>query len=229
MFEIRDLSAINADAITLKERISNTNRWVSKHPDTDPNYYEFIDFLVSFGELAFYATKYFDQNGWPKLPDGKKEMTHYDVWRATPELESCDQELTKLTNSRGIGKIGFTNYVINEEANTFYSYLFKDCVTGDYIVDHDPIMRRIKKELICKSFSVPFYIWQEKRENPNYQYDNEEEYETLQAMKACYEASESLYPQYQTHITAMFDQIQKNSKFAKPVDAQQDNISFGTK
>ena len=47
-------------------------------------------------------------------------------------------------------------------------------------------MSRIKKEILCKSVSIPFYIWQERRTNPNFQYDNTTEFNELKEMYSLY-------------------------------------------
>ena len=157
------LEEINDDAKALNLTIEYVNEWVKDHPGTDPNYYEFIELLVSFGRLTSAATKYFEGNKcWPLLPTGKP-MDHHDAWRSTPELECCYLNLEKLKKARKISEKGFTDFWLSDisaAAYHFFTDLEKDCVTGMY---NDCLVFEDKKKLICSSFGVLFHIWQEQR------------------------------------------------------------------
>ena len=79
--ERNKLEEINDDAKALNLTIEYVNEWVKDHPGTDPNYYEFIELLVSFGRLTSAATKYFE---------GKKCCLY------------CRQESKWITMMRGV-------------------------------------------------------------------------------------------------------------------------------
>ena len=73
-------------------------------------------------------------------------------------------------------------------------------------------MQRTKKELLCKSMSVPFYIWQVQREKPDYEYDNAAEFRGMKAMLDIYKSEGNT--QFVPEIEAMFDVIEKNYKYS---------------
>ena len=86
------------------------------------------------------------------------------------------------------------------------------------------------------SFSVPFYIWQVQRKEPNYQYDNSSEFDTMKKMRdlnvSLYPTQYSEYdkddnliyegPQFGNYIDAMFDQIEKSYKYSDAKGAKEE-------
>ena len=72
--------------------------------------------------------------------------------------------------------------------------------------------------------STSFYIWQAQKGNPNYQYDNQGEYETIKDMISLYEATE-IPCQYKEQISNLFAKIERTSKFS----GQQSLSSIGQK
>ena len=232
---MKNLESITAETEMLTANLKRINDWVAQNPDTDPNYYEYIEQLVRFGELAADVSKYFDQVGWPTDEKGK-ELTHYDAWRSTPELETCHAELLKLAQARENGKKGFTDPDTNPEAVEFLRELRTRCTIGEYFTSNDPDYRKMKQKLICMSFSVPFYIWQVQRKEPNYQYDNSSEFDTMKKMRdlnvSLYPTQYSEYdkddnliyegPQFGNYIDAMFDQIEKSYKYSDAKGAKEE-------
>lgn len=221
-----NLEEITRNTKMLTSDLKRINAWVEQNPNTDPNYYEYADCLVRLGELASDITKYYDQVGWP-IVEGET-LTHYDAWRSTPELEACSIELKKLANLRGICKEGFSDRKTNPDVYKYLVELNARCVIGEYFTGENPAYRKMKKELICKSLSVPFYIWQVQRTEPDYQYDNREEYEQ---MKQYHDYNVQLYPeqysiqyldgssykgpQFGDHIDKMFKRIEASYKYAE--------------
>ena len=230
------MNMVNLEDITkntkmLSSDLKRINAWVEQNPNTDPNYYEYVDCLVRFGELTSDISKYFEQVGWPVV-DGKT-FTHYDAWRSTPELEACYRELRKLADFRGICKEGFSDPKTNPDVYNYLVELNTRCTLGEYFTGDNPTYRKMKRELICKSFSVPFYIWQVQRTQPDYQYDNSDEYEQMKQYRdyniqlypdqfIFIDTDESRYegPQFGDHIDKMFKRIEASYKYAETKDNQ---------
>ena len=82
-----------------------------------------------------------------------------------------------------------------------------------YDVPEDEQTKELKKELLCKSMSVPFYIWQVHRTEPEYEYDNDSEFNSMKAMLDIYksEGNTEFVPQ----IEALFNVIEKNYKYSE--------------
>lgn len=231
-----ELKEINEQAKLLQDRIIGINEWISANPNTDPDYYEFVDCLIQFGELTWDVCKYFDQNGWPTFKEKDETMTHYNSWQATSELENCYKELQKLSQVRKINQEGFSNPNTNPDVYNFLSDLRARCAIGEYFAGDSMEYRRLKKELICKSFSVPFYIWQVKQKDPSYQYDNITEFEMMQQYRtmnaACYPEQETIHysdgtcyvgPQFGEHLDKMFEYIEHNYKYMNTKKESKEN------
>ena len=85
---------------------------------------------------------------------------------------------------------------------------------GTYILPSTQEDRKIKRELICKSMSVPFYIWQVQKAEPNYKYDNQLEFDKMKEMFCLYRDSEKPC-QFEEQIIGLFAKIEKDYKYNK--------------
>lgn len=83
----------------------------------------------------------------------------------------------------------------------------------NYDIPEDIETKRIKKELLCKSMSVPFYIWQVQREKKDYEYDNATEFSGMKAMLDIYKSEGNT--QFVPEIEALFGVIEKNYKYSE--------------
>ena len=171
-----NIELIERVAKNLAKRISGTNQWISENPNTSPNMYEYVSYLIDFGQLANMLNNYFEQTEWPIDPESNMPFSSNDIWRTTPGIYASYTELLKLGESRRIYTEGFCKQ--DEEAYYFLLDLKHCCITGHY-KSPPGIMFDVTKEVLCKSISIPFYIWQTKLENPEYQYDNFDEYNDL--------------------------------------------------
>ena len=70
--------------------------------------------------------------------------------------------------------------------------------------------------------SVPFYIWQVQRTEPNYQFDNEHEFNGLKEMFALYETTENPC-QYKIQIENLLSKIEEDYKYKSPKTADKPN------
>ena len=92
---------------------------------------------------------------------------------------------------------------------------------AEYYVPEDKEIERIKKEILCKTASIYFYIWQVKQTNPDYQYDNEAEWNNLlQAYEIYKDSVKYVGPQFGKEIENMFAVIEKNYKYSDTEEKQ---------
>ena len=101
----------------------------------------------------------------------------------------------------------------SEEANSLYNAVKQSQISMNYDIPEDIETRRIKKELLCKSMSVPFYIWQVQREKQDYEYDNATEFSGMKAMLDIYKSEGNT--QFVPEIEALFGVIEKNYKYSE--------------
>ncbi len=89
------------------------------------------------------------------------------------------EELAKMYRKRKIFTEECSFIEENEQHKAFLQRLFDDCVTGRYVPYQDEQAERKRRELICKVFSVPFWLYGMAKENPSYRYDNVSEYSDM--------------------------------------------------
>lgn len=187
--------------------------------------YEYIDCLVQFGEIVREMTLYYDKNGWPKQEKSDEEFTRYEVWKCDPELTACFLELKGLKEMRKIGQEGFGTLSSDLMIHDYLATLEYRCVTGEYMIPEQSNMVALKRELLCKSFSIPFYIWQVKRMEPVYQYDNMAEWNNVLAMYNQYDTNSPVHdlyddyvgPQFGYFIEQVIDRVNQNYKYKEAI------------
>ena len=141
----------------LRSDMEAINTWIENNPETDPNIYEMCDCWLKLGTLASEISKYGNSHN----SDDSYEVGSY--------MLSCHEEMKKMENLRDI--YNHTFFVENGDALSLY----QNEIVGDALVcstDYD----NVTKELLKKSLSVPFYIWQEQQKNSAFRYDNEKEF-----------------------------------------------------
>lgn len=99
----------------------------------------------------------------------------------------------------------------SEEATALYNAVKQSQRDMDYDIPEDIETRSLKKELLCKSMSVPFYIWQVQRTEPEYQYDNAREFNDMKAMLDVYKQEGNT--QFVPEIESLFNVIEQNYKY----------------
>lgn len=160
-----------AEGQALQARLRNINAWIRENPNTDVNVYEMMDCHVSVAELL-------SQFG--PLIQGR-DLYHI------PEISGCINELSEMYMLRRDKLNAFLN--TNEPARALFDKVTASINKMDYEVFANPVARDAKKEMLCKSVSIPFYIYQEERKNPFYQYDNESEYQAVRQLQEDYIAT----------------------------------------
>ena len=198
---------------SLRTRLHGINEWIRNNPTiTDPNAYEIMDCNIAFAEIIRELKDYYVSIG-----EISEDLDTYAGPMATvnfianghPDIEYCYHELGIMDDLRHIATHPFFT---TPEVDELYRSI-KSCQDfANYDIPNSEDERRIKRELICKSMSVPFYIWQVQRTEPNYQFDNEQEFNGMKDMFALYEASEEPC-QYKIQIQNLLSKIEENSKF----------------
>lgn len=225
-----NLEQINEKAITLARRLGGyTDRsgkhspgiidWIKEHPDAAPNLYEMMDCNIEYAEILSMLKAYYDQNGYPVIIDGgrKRRATANDLSRLHDALGKCFFHLFEMDTLRDVKHHPFLQ---QKEANAMYCAIKISELNLNYIVPTAPDLQRIKKEMLCKAMSVPFYIWQVQRTDPNYQYDNKEEFEGMQEAFALYQTS-GQQQQFAKLVQDLHNKINSNYKYS----TQENNIS----
>lgn len=215
------LTKIEERLVNLSDRINGNpekgilgiNPWIESNPTiTDPNAYEIMSCQIEYAELLAELKQYYDETGYPKiiLEGRTHKTTHCDLPRLHPIIGDCMFGLIKMEKLRNIEKHPFFNM---DEPGALYFEIKVSQISCDYELADSQEMRSIKKELLCKLISVPFYIWQEKRTDPNYKYDNEQEFKQLLDMAALLETTQKSC-QYKEQIDALLSKIRTDYKYA---------------
>ena len=219
---------INAMADSLSERIEGINTWIKNNPNTDPNFYEIMDCKVEIGKVFSNMDRYYNVMGYPERQEHKGRMpysyTHYEIPLFDQHAKKVDDKYNEMINLRNpeMGK------VFDDIPEIFD--LFQEVGMRTFIAEYDDPkgnMSKIKKEILCKSVSIPFYIWQERRTNPDFQYDNTAEFDALKEMYALYSAQVGIQitndhadgtvyqgPQFGEQIESLISFIEKSYKYS---------------
>lgn len=177
--------------IDLDSKLKGINDWISDNRETDPNFYEICDCWISFGLLAHEVNNNTDLH---EASDFKM-VAHF--------LTSCREQMAIMEDLRNISADPFLTG--NNDARELYNGVVRDasmCLTN-----YDSIT----SELIKKSLSVPFYIWQEKRNNSEFMYDNKNEFDL---MKTYFDvSSSSLGEDRRENVSRILDGVEKDAKW----------------
>ena len=192
-----DSQKIENKTQTLTESVKKINNWIKQQPEvTDPNAYEIMDCNVSLAELL---SEYAQIDNSRVLQNAA--MKH-------PEIEPCYFGVVEMDELRDTAHHSFFQ---SQEANDLYCAIKQSQLSMNYDIPEELETRKIKKELLCKSMSVAFYIWQVHRNEPDYQYDNTTEFNEMKLMLDIYKQEGNT--QFVPEIEAMFHVIENNYKY----------------
>ena len=192
-----DSQKIENKTQTLTESVKKINNWIKQHPEvTDPNAYEIMDCNVSLAELL---SEYAQIDNSRVLQNAA--MKH-------PEIEPCYFGVVEMDELRDTAHHSFFQ---SQEANDLYCAIKQSQLSMNYDIPEELETRKIKKELLCKSMSVAFYIWQVHRNEPDYQYDNTTEFNEMKLMLDIYKQEGNT--QFVPEIEAMFHVIENNYQY----------------
>lgn len=193
------LEELQREIQNLAARTKGINTWIKQNPHiTDPNAYEITDCNVTLAEILgtfqTIATKEVSAN----------TLSSY------PEIIDCYNQITEMDQLRDTKNHPFFQ---SEEAKKLYEAVKQSQSMMNYEVPENMETRRIKKELLCKSMSVPFYIWQVHRTEPEYEYDNINEFNGMKDMLDIYKQEGNT--QFVPEIEGLFQVIEKNYKYSE--------------
>ena len=192
-----DSQKIENKTQTLTESVKRINNWIKQHPEvTDPNAYEIMDCNVSLAELL---SEYAQIDNSRVLQNAA--MKH-------PEIEPCYFGVVEMDELRDTAHHSFFQ---SQEANDLYCAIKQSQLSMNYDIPEELETRKIKKELLCKSMSVAFYIWQVHRNEPDYQYDNTTEFNEMKLMLDIYKQEGNT--QFVPEREAMFHVIENNYQY----------------
>ncbi len=167
----------DVEAKSLTNKINNINTWIKEHKEVkEPNYYEIINYMVEVAALNSTMAQYYDQVGYPKNNDGR-EYTHYDITKFNPNAKACYEAMNEMQSLRYDSES--TSFAKTNEASELLKELSYASFCGEYRIPSNPIVKDLKKEILCKSMSIAYYIYEEEKKNPFFKYDNEKEFEKL--------------------------------------------------
>ena len=205
---------------SLRTRLHGINEWIRNNPTiTDPNAYEIMDCNIAFAEIIRELKDYYVSIG-----EISEDLDTYAGPMATvnfianghPDIEYCYHELGIMDDLRHIATHPFFT---TPEVDELYCSI-KSCQDfANYDIPNSEDERRIKRELLCKSMSVPFYIWQVQRTEKNYQYDNQTEYNAIEEMYSIY-SQDKTPAQFDSEIKSLIQIINKDYKYRTPEEKQ---------
>lgn len=217
---------LDMQAEILTARINGINGWIKANPNTDPNYYEVMDCYVDYATLVSSANAYYSANEYPEV--NGKETTHYDIISFDPAIHACHLAMNEMLQLRGVFSEAENHFGKEPQAHEFLVQFQYRAVTGEYQVPENPTLAQLKKEVLCKSMSVPFYIWQEQRKDSNFKYDNVAEFTALKEQYGIYQTAvgvqehivhldKSTYegPQFGEQVEALLDRVEKSYKYSE--------------
>lgn len=211
---------LNLQIINIDKEYKRINSWIENNPDTDPNFYEMVDCIVEYGKISRLYDGYFDEVGYPYLKERDCLATHYDIPLIVPKMHSLHSELDKMISLRKKSP-----FFKDDIARDFFDYLYYKAVIAEYNNPSDVQISRIKKDVLCKTAGIYFYIWQVQQKEPDYKYDNDLEWRELTDKYAIYKdkvgieesfsSNEVSYegPQFGFVLEKMMNSIQNNSVF----------------
>lgn len=214
---------------SLSNRIEGINTWIKNNPQvTDPNVYEIMDCNVQYGELVAELVAYYNEFGWPEINESTGDMMLEKNWPRSarvadlphlhPGLGNCFLGLCTMETLR---EFPIHPFIQEKEVYAMYAAIRMRQLAGTYVLPATEEDKRIKRELLCKSMSVPFYIWQVHRTEPDYQYDNESEFTSMKEMFALYSSSETPC-QFEEQISNLFAKIESDYKYKEPKATQKE-------
>lgn len=163
---------IKEDILIKLENIkSKIDKLKDKTKQEEFDMYEFMKCWCEFGESLSLLRAYYDKNGWPEIAE--IPANHYKIWELEEISKSCRLGLSNIEVNSELAEYDFLD---NRVASDLFFEVCTYASIGEYDIPVDQSTAAMKKETLCKSMSVLFNIWNEKRKNPDYQYNNTPEW-----------------------------------------------------
>lgn len=211
---------LSAEAEKLTEDIINLNKKIKSNPQiTAENVYEIIKCNVRLSEILSEDDK-------EKFRGLANTKTSKSV-QLPAEIKACYLQVIEMGKLSDIEHHPFffrtgedSFFQMGEcSARDLYNVIKHTQIIPDYDVPEDKATREIKQELLCKSISVPFHIWQEQRRQPDYEYDNDSEWNGMKMMLDIYKQEGNT--QFVPEIEALFRVIERNYKKESKAEKKQ--------
>lgn len=224
---------IITEMTNLNKRIKGINDWIAANPHiTDPNAYEIMDCNVSYAELISELRKaHTEECGVIDIPVkvlpaelvAKDEQTGVESYVVVPPkikegivlttiYPEAAEVLHGLQTMEARRNLSYHPFFTKPEVKAMYDQVKRCQEYASYQVPEDDAVKSVKKELLCECVSVPFYVWQVQRTEPDYEYDNEVEYEGINQMDALYQSDE-VPAQFTTAISNLKTLITSSYKY----------------
>ena len=202
-----EIEKANIDKLAdgLAARMKGINDWIKSNPNTDPNFYEIMDCYVEVGQMLSHMSEYYEKEGYPEKT-GQNSYTHYEIFRFDEHAKNAFTQLEEMLNLRKSGIEAVLEDV--PEIRDMWKEISYRAISAEYEVPQGALAR-IKKQVLCKSVSIPFYIWQEKRISPDFKYTNANEFDELKEMYDLYK-SQCKTPQFGEEIENLIGCIEKS-------------------
>ena len=199
-----ELRKLVSETKTFTEGVKEINRRIQEHPEvTETDIYEIMYCKVGLAEIL---SQYAEQDGKQGLQASVK---------LHPEIGRCWFSVMSMDSYMDIENHPF---FCLPEVNALYTAVKHSCFVMNYILPKDLAIRRVKRELLCKSMSVPFYIWQKQRENSEYQYDDSAEFCGMREALALYKAEGN--EQFVPEMEALFKIVYENYKYRTTTESR---------
>lgn len=217
---MNDLMLLNQNAVNLGNRFEGINNWIKENINTAPNFREMIDCTIEYGKLVSQYDAYYRENGYPVLENGDRCATHYEIPVVSPAVKVAQERLHEMMRLRGKHE-----FFYDETAREFIQELGYRAEIAEYHEPEDQAAAAAKKDALCIAAGVYFYIWETKKREPWYQYDNVSEWNDLNSKYALYKESVGVQevshhdgqvyqgPQFGEVLEAMISGIEKNYAF----------------
>ncbi len=173
-------------------------------------------------EYASLASEYYDcceKSGYITDTYGDDELgasKRYELLSEFNTLNEVRDEVYKMFTLRND-----STFFEDREAKEFSDNLMIQATIGSYNNPENDRIAEIKKFVLKKVVGVYFYIWQVKQSNPDYQYDNEAEWNNLlQAYEIYKDAVKYVGPQFGRELEKMHKEINKSYKYSNTEEKQ---------
>jgi hypothetical protein len=127
-----------------------------------------------YGELLNKLNDHYDINGWP-LVEGCVTNNH-KLWEIDDISRECRFALSRVELNSGLMDYDFLDDPI--ASNLFFN-LCAYVPIGEYDFPIDSSISAMKKDVICRTMKILYQIWCERKTDPEYKYDNVQEWNCL--------------------------------------------------
>lgn len=222
------INMLDIQAISLKKKFDSINGWIELHIDSDPNLSEMITCICNYGELvAAYNHVYKKYNTYPIVERASDQLLNYEkvgynsniglnIFKAThyaiPYINNTIKETT--CSLKRMMELREDHELFRDGAvTTFLDPIYSSALCAEFAIENEK-GSELRTKVLAKCGGIYNYIHQEKRNNKNFLYDNEVEFNQLKSDFQNY-ISVSKKQQFVSDIDNMIDKIDKNYLYSE--------------